>query len=360
MSKSIVSSWLIVLISLLSAPVLMAEDSITVGEMQVVLIDAADVPASQDGAIAELSVREGDAVSIGDLLARLDDRKLKLAVALARTQLDIANENARSGLAADLAEKKLAQEKQLAKEHEFKKKIADRMADNDVSIQASKKAELVAENELHRATEARKQFIDSVSESEIDNLRLSFERTVLETEQAEFERIIDGLQAEAESEAANSHQLGVERYQIELAQAKVDQRVQELQVDLQRHQLQLAELASSLQGIVAPIDGVVVERYCNLGDWVKAGDPVIRVIRLDRLRAEGFISAGQMDGMQVEQKVWLSIRRSEDSMVEREGVIKFISRELEPVSGDVRFWVEFDNAELDILPGMRLSLRITK
>ena len=43
-----------------------------------------------------------------------------------------------------------------------------------------------------------------------------------------------------------------ERYQIELAQAKVDQRVQELQVDLQRHQLQLAELAASLQGIVAP------------------------------------------------------------------------------------------------------------
>ncbi len=356
MSKSIVNAWLILLILPWSATGLMAQDSITVDEMQVVLIDEVDVPASQDGAIAELSVREGDAVSIGDQLARLDDRKSKLEEALARTQLEIVNENARSGLASELAQTKLAQEIQLAKEHEFKKKIADRKAENDASVQASKKAELVAENELRRATDARKQFVDSVSESEIDNLRLSFERTVLETKQAEFERVIDRLQAEAESEVANSHQLGIERFKIELAQAKVDQRVNELQVDVQRHQLQLAELALSLQGIVSPIDGVVVERYCNLGDWVKAGEPVIRVIRLDRLRAEGFLSADQMDGIAVDQKVSLSIRRSENSIVEREGVVTFISRELEPVSGEIRFWIEFDNTNLDILPGMRLSL----
>ena len=339
---------------------LVAGEPITVNEMQVVLIDSVDVPASQEGAIAAITVDEGQSVSVGDDLARLDDRKMKIEENLARTRLEIANENAKSGLAAELATKKLAQEKQLAKEHQYKKRIADRKAENDVSVQASKKAELVAENELKRATEARRQFIDSVSESEIDNLRLSFERTVLETKQAEFERVIDGLQAEAEAEAANSHQLGVERYTLELAQAQVDQRVQELQAELQQHQLELAELASSLQMIQSPIDGVVVERYRNLGDWVKAGEPLIRVIRLDRLRAEGFISADQLDSIQVGQKVQLTIQRTEKSIVERSGVVKFISRELEPVSGEIRFWVEFDNANLDVLPGMRLSLSISE
>lgn len=335
-------------------------ESIVVKEMQVVLIDSVDVPASQDGAIAVLPVEEGASVRIGDELARLDDRKTKIEQELAQTRLEIANQNAQSGLAAELAEKKLAQEKQLAKEHEFKKKIADRKADNDVRVQASKKAELVAENELKRATEARRQFVDSVSQSEIDNLRLSYERTVLETQQAEFERVIDGLQAEAEAEAANSHQLGVERYTLELAQAKVDQRVQELQVQLERHQLKLAELASSMQIIKSPIDGVVVERYRNLGDWVKAGEPVIRVIRLDRLRAEGFITPEQLDVLVVGQEVQLTIERSEKSSVRRQGIVKFISRELEPVSGEIRFWVEFDNASLDVLPGMRLSLSVNK
>jgi multidrug resistance efflux pump len=339
---------------------LAASEPITVSEMQVVLIDSVDVPASQDGALAGISVDEGETVSVGDELARLDDRKMKLEQDLAQTRLEIANENARSGLAAELAEKKLAQEMQLAKEHKFKKQIADRKAENDVSVQASKKAELVAENELSRAVKARRQFVDSVSESEIDNLRLSYERSVLETKQAEFERVIDGLQAEAEAEAANSHQLGVERYTLELAQAKVEQRVQELQAELQRHQLQLAELASSLQTIKSPIDGVVVERFRNLGDWVKAGEPLVRVIRLDRLRAEGFISADQLDSIKVNQKVNLTIVRSEKSIVEREGVVKFISRELEPVSSEIRFWVEFDNASLDVLPGMRLSLSVSE
>ncbi len=339
---------------------LIAAEPIVVNEMQVVLIDSVDVPASQDGAIAVLPVDEGKSVSVGDELARLDDRKTRIEQNLAQTRLEIANENAQSGLSAELAEKKLAQEMQLAKEHEFKKQIADRKAENDVSVQASKKAELVAENELRRATEARRQFVDSVSQSEIDNLRLSYERTVLETKQAEFERVIDGLQAEAEAEAANSHQLGVDRYTLELAQAKVEQRVQELQAQLQTHQLKLAELASSMQVIKSPIDGVVVERYRNLGDWVKAGEPVIRVIRLDRLRAEGFITADQLDRVAVGQKVQLTIERSEKNTVQREGVVKFISRELEPVSGEIRFWVEFDNASLDVLPGMRLSLSVNE
>ncbi|MCH1440402.1 MAG: HlyD family efflux transporter periplasmic adaptor subunit [Rubripirellula sp.] len=342
-----------------TVPRLNAVEPIVVNEMQVVLIDSVDVPASQDGAIAAIPVDEGESVIAGDELVRLDDRKTRIEQNLAQTRLEIANENAKSGLSAELAKKKLAQEKQLAKEHEFKKRIADRKAENDVSVQASKKAELVAENELKRATESRRQFVDSVSQSEIDNLRLSYERSVLETKQAEFERVIDGLQAEAEAEAASSHQLGVDRYTLELAQAKVDQRVQELQAQLQMHQLKLAELASSMQVIQSPINGVVVERYRNLGDWVKAGEPVIRVIRLDRLRAEGFITADQLDSVVVGQKVQLTIQRSEKNTVQREGVVKFVSRELEPVSGEIRFWVEFDNASLDVLPGMRLSLSLS-
>ena len=115
-----------------------------------------------------------------------------------------------------------------------------------------------------------------------------------------------------------------------------------------------------MQVIQSPIDGVVVERYRNLGDWVKAGEPVIRVIRLDRLRAEGFITADQLDRFAVGQEVQLTIERSEKSRVRRKGVVKFISRELEPVSGEIRFWVEFDNASLDVLPGMRLSLSVSE
>ena len=44
-------------------------------------------------------------------------------------------------------------------------------------------------------------------------------------------------------------------------------------------------------------------------------------------------------------------------MIRREGRIVFISPEIDPVNEEVRFWVEFDNSTLDVLPGMRLSLK---
>ena len=71
------------------------------------------------GVIAEIAVREGQTVRSGQELARLDDRKSQLEELLARTQLEIANEKAASGLATDLAEKKLAQQRQLAKQHDI-------------------------------------------------------------------------------------------------------------------------------------------------------------------------------------------------------------------------------------------------
>ena len=109
--------------------------------------------------------------------------------------------------------------------------------------------------------------------------------------------------------------------------------------------------------IIAPLDGVVVEIFRDKGDWVTAGDPVVRVIRLDRLRAEGFIESALIQSIRNNRRVHLTIQLGANSFVQREGEIVFISPEIDPVNNEVRFWVEFDNPKLDVLPGMRLSLR---
>ncbi len=186
---------------------------------------------------------------------------------------------------------------------------------------------------------------------------MAYERTSLETQQAEFERQIDVLHAKSENEAATGHALSIDRSEIEVAQAFADERVQQLEVQLQRNQSQLAEFAKLQHKIFAPLDGVVVERFRGKGDWVNAGDPVIRVIRLNRLRAEGFVSSDRLALLRKDQKVDLRIRASEDRLIEREGEIVFVSPEIDPVNNEVRFWVEFDNPQRDVLPGMRLSLR---
>jgi multidrug efflux pump subunit AcrA (membrane-fusion protein) len=256
-----------------------------------------------------------------------------------------------------MARKQLAQQQQLSKQHEIVREIANRKAENEIRILASKKAEAVAKNELERATHARQEFVDSVSQSEIDSLRLAYQRTSLETEQADFELRVDILQAKAESEVAVGHALGIERSKIEVQQASADQHVQELEVQLQRHRTRLAELATLERKIFAPLGGVVVERFCSQGDWVNAGDAVVRVIRLDRLRAEGFIASDQIDNLRGRRDVLLKIQLGADSVIEREGQVVFISPEIDPINNQVRFWVEFDNPKRDVLPGMRLSLQ---
>ena len=334
-----------------------AEQTLAVDEMVVVLIDAVNVPASETGMIAEIVVREGNAVISGQQLGRLDDRQAQLEESLAQKQLEIAMEKALSGHATDLAKKQLAQQIQLTKQHEIAGEIADRKAENEFRILASSKSEAVAKNELDRATRARQEFADSVSKSEIDGLRLAYQRMSLETQQADFERRIDVLHAEAEKQAAAGHALSIDRARIEVAQADAEHRVQQLQVELQQHQTQLSQLATVRHRIIAPLDGVVVELFRNKGDWVTAGDPVIRVIRLNRLRAEGFIASERIDSLRNHRSVQLTIQIGADSFVEREGEVVFISPEIDPVNNEVRFWVEFDNPKFDVLPGMRLSLR---
>lgn len=346
---------LCLLVSSISANADQANHStVIVDELVVILIDQNLVPSGQTGMIADITVSEGDVVRSGQSLGKLDDRQALIQATVAVTQVQIAMEKINGGRAADLAKKGLDEAQQTAQEHELLVEIANRKADNETRVLASKKSQAVAKNELDRANRARQRFVDSVSRSEIDGLRLAYEKTHLESKQAEFDQQIDRLQAKAEQEAARSHQLKIERSSIEVDQAVADQTVQQLELKLYQQQQALAELTIERAKFLAPFDGVVAEVLHRKGDWVKAGDPVIRVIRLDRLCVEGFISAEK--AMSLKGNLTLQIFAN-GTTIERAGQVVFISSEIDPVNNEVKFRVEFDNSEQDVLPGMRLRLR---
>ena len=358
MSNSKVSSIFTLVVFILSAPAqALAADTLVVDGLVVAVIDSVDVPVNQTGVITQLDVREGNTVKAGQLIGKLDDRKARMEQSLAKVELQIATENAENRLSVELAAKRLAQQEQLVKQHEIVHEIAIRRAQNETRILASKKAEDVTKNELDRATLARQQYVDSVSKSEIDGLRLAYERTRLETKQADFDRAMEALHANAERETVASQHIEIEELRIAIAQADVDARVNRLQAELESQQSQLADLAVERHQIISPIDGVVVERMRSKGDWVTAGDPVVRVVRLNRLRAEGFVTTDKLAALRSHRTVELEVHAGGGTMIRREGRIVFISPEIDPVNEEVRFWVEFDNSTLDVLPGMRLSLK---
>ena len=56
-------------------------------------------------------------------------------------------------------------------------------------------------------------------------------------------------------------------------------------------EVQAAEANLERRRITAPLDAVVVELSRHEGEWAQVGDPVMRLVRIDRLRVEGFLNA---------------------------------------------------------------------
>jgi len=338
---------------------LIADDrTLVIHDLQISVIDQVKVPALETGRLVELLVAEGDSVSQGDLLARLDDEQTRIALSLAQNQLEIAVARAENFVAKEIGEKELQRQVQLATQHDWQREMAQRKSENEVRVLASQKAEAVAKNELARATQARQSYADSVSASEIDALTLAYERTQLETRQAQFDREMDRLQAHSEESGAAIHELNVQRSELELTRSVGDQMIATLEVTSRRHEASLADLVARRHRITAPWNGVVVEIHRHVGEWVPLGEPVLRMIRLDRLRAEGFVSAQYLALLQNTKEVSLSIHVSGRDDIERPGVIVFVSPEIDAVNDEVRFWVELDNPDHAVLPGMRLSLTL--
>ncbi|QDT03159.1 dihydrolipoamide acetyltransferase [Rubripirellula lacrimiformis] len=356
--QSVVRSTVCLVLGCVLSHSAVADDTIAMDDLIVTVIESIDVPAGRTGSIASMTVREGDSVATGKLIATTDDREARIRQAIAATQLDVARRKIKDGLSTEQAEAAVGSTRQAAKEQEMLKRVANKKATNLVRIAATEKASEVAKNELDRALASRRAYAQSISTSEIEGLRLAYEKSILETQQAKSEHEIEELSAQAETEAAAGHLWLVQQSKLELRQAEVDEKINELNLELARQQTELANLEVLRHQVVSPIDGVVVEIHRRPGDWVTEGEPMVRVIRLNRLRAEGFANLDDVSALKRSPQVNLRIQTAE-SVVQRSGKIVFVSPEIDPVNKQVRFWVEFDNSDLVVLPGMRLSLELT-
>ena len=126
------------------------------------LIEQADVPARDPGVIETVSVTEGDVVQKGDTLVQLDTVETRLDVGRAKLELSIAQQESK----------------------------------NDVDVRFAEKSLEVAAAELQRALDSVEDYPKSVSDTELDRLKLTAERTRLEIEQAKHVLAVAELNAE--------------------------------------------------------------------------------------------------------------------------------------------------------------------
>ena len=264
-------------------------EEIQVSSVLLKLIEQVEVPAREAGVLQEVAVREGQMVAQGAPLAQIEDADVRLE--RRRAQLELV--------------------------------AARKQADSDVKVRYAKKSLEVAESELRRARDSQKRLAQSVSESELDQLRLAVQQGALQVEQAELE--------------------------LDLARTARE---------LKENDLAVADHGIRQRKIVAPLAGFVAQVHRHGGEWLQPGQTILRILRLDRLRAEGMINAKAVRGNLNGTPVKLTVALDDGPPVEYAGKIVFVSPEIDPVNSQVRIWAEIDNTDLRLRPGLQGSMVI--
>ena len=158
--------------------------------------------------------------------------------------------------------------------------------------------------------------------------------------------------------------LTVTRSVAEAGVAESDVKVASFTADLKQAQVDVADINLKKHQIISPIDGVLVQLFRKPGEWVSPGDPIARIVRMDKLRVEGFVDASKYLPEEIGgQPVTIIIRRPNREPEEFQATITFASPIVE-ASGEYRIWADVDNRLVKdrfwiLRPGMEAEMRIS-
>jgi RND family efflux transporter MFP subunit len=219
-----------------------------------------------------------------------------------------------------------------------------------------KKGELLTQidDEVPRlAVDAAKAQFEIARAKAINDVRMRFSKKSLEVSQAELRRSTESIQRFPKSVSQSQldvEQLSVEKNQLESEQAAEEQRIATLEMNAKENELSAAQAEVTRRRVLAPFDGVIVQVYVRLGEWVKPGQQALRIVNVDRLKAEGFVPAALATGSLDGKPVRLTVDSGDDAQ-SFEGTIVFVSPEVDPITGQVRVWAEIDNRKRQLRPG---------
>ena len=210
---------------------------------------------------------------------------------------------------------------------EAERKAAHKKADSKLEELYAQATHDVSLAEHEAALAANDLVANSVSDIEVMRLELATKQAALKIDLSRFNR--DVLQVE----------LGVADAKAELAKT-----------DLDRRRLR------------APISGEIAEVHFQPGEWVEAGETVLRIVHVEQLRVEGFVRVRDIAPVDVIGKpVRVHVELARGKRYEFDGKITFASPLIE-AGGQYRIWAEVknrkENEQWILRPGMQAEMTI--
>jgi HlyD family secretion protein len=270
--------------------------------------DDSAIAAKTSGRIREISVREGDQVAAGAVIAVLDDEQVRAreeqaAAAVQQAEARVrATEQQIAVLVEQLRQSQLAVEQAKTDAQGKVSEAEGRLAaaesqlvqaeaahaqarwDRDASKQLFER-QLIAEQEVRRAehNEQAQAAVVAASRRQVEAARGS----------------LTAAQANLVNPAMRTSQVAAVQSQI--LQARADSSAARADAGRARAQLEEARANRKDLAVVAPFAGTVATRTAEPGEVVMAGTPIITLIDLGRVYLRGFIPEGQIGRVRVGQ-----------------------------------------------------------
>lgn len=146
--------------------------------------------------------------------------------------------------------------------------------------------------------------------------------------------------------AANLAQKGYNS-RVRVAQAKAD-------LEQARAALKQAELDLDNSVVKAPFDSVVFDTYGEVGDFLRIGDEIARLVDLDPIIVRGYVTEHHMG----EIKKGNTARVVFIDKAELNGIISYVAPAANPETRTFAIEITIDNPELGIVEGMTVQIFI--
>ncbi len=267
------------------------------------------------GRIAGLPIEEGQYVTKGDLLARLDDDDY-------RQQVSVDEATVRA--------------------HEAELDLA--LAGSRVQeIQAAKQTLLDAQADLYLKRQEFRRRQTLLSEQGVSQEDLDSAATQLKRAQATFERVKQNYDQIVEG--TRKEQIAVHRANLQLA----------------RENLEMSRVKLSYTVLSSPTSGVILVRQAELGEVVAPGTPVVTIADVDHLWLRGYVSETDLGRIRWGQPATVHTDTYPNKTYQ--GRVSFISSQAEftPKSVEThrervtlvyRVKIDLDNPNHELKPGM--------
>jgi macrolide-specific efflux system membrane fusion protein len=161
----------------------------------------------------------------------------------------------------------------------------------------------------------------------------------------------------------NKQDLECTQMELSIEKADSDTGIALKQTEVKRAQWEAAQTTLKHRQVLSPLDGTVRMVRQHVGEWVQAGEPMVHIVRMNRLRVEGQLNAAKISpsdvavGLPVEVEVQLSGTRT----VKLPGTVTFVDP-LVVSGGEYTVRAEVENREENgrwlIYPGLNARMTI--